>query len=121
MRTTFDELWDHWTWRPIRNCPGRFVIPRTDHLVSFEILLGYSCSPQTYKSPMAKDPVSVIPLENGGLISYQQPDGRLIHTLNTPEGFARKLRQLQISLPTTTATQLIESQKEPHPTTTTGV
>ncbi len=78
------------------------MIPRTDHLISFEILLGYSCFPQTYKSPMAKDPVSVIPLENGGLISYQQPDGRLIHTLNTPEGFARKLRQLQIPLPTTT-------------------
>ena len=96
-------------------------MPRTDHLISFEILLGYSCFPQTYQSPMAKDPVSVIPLENGGLISYQQPDGRLIHTLNTPEGFARKLRQLQIPLPTTTATQLIASQKEPHPTTTTGV
>ena len=121
MRTTFDELWDHWTWRPIRNCPGRFVLSRPDYLISFEILLGYSCFPQRYNSPMAKDPVSVISLENGGLISYQQPNGRLIHTLNTPEGFARKLRQLQIPLPTTTAAQPIGSQEKPHLTTTKGL
>jgi hypothetical protein len=54
--------------------------------------------PNAYSSPFAKDPVLVVPLENGGLISYQQRDGRLIHTLNTSEGFSRKLQQLEISL-----------------------
>ena len=54
--------------------------------------------PKHLSSPEAKDPVLVVPLKNGGLISYRQPDGRLIHTLNTAEGFSRKLQQLGIAL-----------------------
>ena len=46
----------------------------------------------------AKDRVLVVPLEDGGLISYARADGRLVHTLNTAEGFGRKLSQLRISL-----------------------
>lgn len=46
----------------------------------------------------AKDKVLVVPLEDGGLISYARADGRLVHTLNTAEGFGRKLSQLRISL-----------------------
>ena len=65
---------------------------------SFEILFGFSCIPQTFVSPEAKDDVLVVPLEDGGLISYRQTDGRLFHTLNTPEGFSRKLHQLGITL-----------------------
>jgi hypothetical protein len=44
----------------------------------------------------AKDPVIVASLEDGGLISYRKPDGTYVHTLNSREGFARKLRQLGI-------------------------
>ena len=99
MNTTFQELWARWPWRPIRNCPGRYVLPWTEQPVSFEVLLDYSCIPQAFSSPAAKDPVLVVTLEDGGLISYRQSDGRLIHTLNTPEGFSRKLRQLGIALP----------------------
>jgi hypothetical protein len=98
MTKTFEEIWAHWHWRPIRNCPGRFILPWTEHPISFERLLGLSYRPNAYSSPVAKDPVLVVPLEGGGLISYQQADGRVIHTLNTPEGFSRKLQQLEITL-----------------------
>lgn len=95
---TFQSLWTCWPWRPIRNCPGRFILPRTEHPVSFETLLGISCIPRMFSSLEAKDTVLVIPLTDGGLIAYQQTDGRLIHTLNTPDGFSRKLHQLGITL-----------------------
>ncbi len=76
-------------------------MPWTEQAVSVEILLDHSCVPQVFSSPYAHDPVVVIALEDGRIISYQQADGRWIHTLNTPEGFSRKLRQLEITLPTT--------------------
>ncbi|MEO6203023.1 MAG: hypothetical protein ABIU05_20420 [Nitrospirales bacterium] len=97
---TFEELRTRWPWRPIRNCPGRLVLPRLEPPVSFEMLLGMPlpCSPEAFSSPEAKDRVLVWPLHDGGLIAYEQPDGRLIHTLNTPAGFSRKLAQLGIAL-----------------------
>ena len=98
MKNTFQELYTRWPWRPIRNCPGRFILPRTEHPISYETLLGISFTPQSFLSPEAKDCVLVVPLEDGGLISYRQTDGRLIHTLNTSEGFSRKLHQLGLTL-----------------------
>ena len=75
----------------------------TDRSVQLDALLGSDCRAQTFTSHAAKDRVLVVPLEDGGLISYAKPDGRFIHTLNTTEGFARKLSQLGISLePTNT-------------------
>lgn len=44
----------------------------------------------------ARDPVIVTPLDAGGLISYRKADGMFLHTLNSREGFERKLRQLGI-------------------------
>jgi hypothetical protein len=46
----------------------------------------------------ARDPVLVVEFEGGGLISYMRGDGTLMHTLNTPDGFRRKLRQLGVEL-----------------------
>jgi hypothetical protein len=103
MKTTFQDLWARWPWRPIRNRSGRFVLPWTEQSISFEVLLDGSCISQVFSSPLAKDPVLVVPLEDGGLISYRQTDGRLIHTLNTPEGFSRKLQQLEVTLQETNA------------------
>lgn len=42
----------------------------------------------------AKDPVIVAALSDGGLISYRKSDGTYVHTLNSRDGFARKLQQL---------------------------
>ena len=96
---TFEQLWTRWPWRPIRNCPGRFVLPRQEEPLSFETLLGMSCSPQMFSSTDARDRVFVWPLQGGGgLIAYEQTDGHFIHTLNTSDGFSRKLHQLGIVL-----------------------
>lgn len=46
----------------------------------------------------AKDAVLVVRLIDGGLISYKRSDGSYLHTLNTAEGFARKLTELGIRL-----------------------
>ena len=47
-------------------------------------------------SATARDPVIVTPFDDGGLISYRKADGMFLHTLNTREGFERKLHQLGI-------------------------
>jgi len=51
-----------------------------------------------YRVEAAKDAVLVVELDDGGLISYRRADGSFLHTLNTTEGFRRKLTQLGIDL-----------------------
>ena len=51
-----------------------------------------------YRVEAAKDAVLVVELDDGGLISYHRADGSFLHTLNTTEGFRRKLTQLGIDL-----------------------
>ncbi|MBN2525953.1 MAG: hypothetical protein JXR76_06120 [Deltaproteobacteria bacterium] len=46
-----------------------------------------------YNSPLP-DPVYIIPVTDGGVISYRKQEGEFIHTLRTAEGFARKLRSI---------------------------
>ena len=108
---TFEELATRWTWRPIRNCPGRFVLSseRTDATAPAGVDPVLALSPQdlagpdttlwAFDVPTARDRVIVGRLDGGGLISYQRPDGSYLHTLNTADGFARKLEQLGIVVP----------------------
>jgi hypothetical protein len=91
-------LLDRWQWKPIRHCPGRFVLVTTDPSMPLDCLLGSDCHAQAFMTDAAKDRVLVVPLEDGGLISYARADGRIVHTLNTAEGFVRKLTQLGIAL-----------------------
>jgi hypothetical protein len=93
---TFDQLFKAFDWKPIRNCPGRFVLRESK--LSLQELLGSDAEAVAYQVPTARDTVLVLKLESGGLISYERADGLLLHTLNTPEGFCRKLFQLGISL-----------------------
>ena len=67
------------------------------------VLLGSDCHAKTFTSEAAKDTVLIVPLEDGGLISYARADGCFVHTLNTAQGFVRKLSQLRISLEGTNA------------------
>ena len=109
---TFDELVHQWTWKPIRNCPGRFVLAdspndmqngRGVHSVramSPRDLAGTDIVLSTFQVPTARDVVVVGPLDTGGLISYRRRDGTYVHTLNTADGFERKLQQLGIVLAT---------------------
>ena len=97
---TLDELLERWERKPIRNCPGRYVLPLSGQFISFERLLGGNFQIHSFACSTAKDTVLVFPLDEGGLISYAREDGSILHTLNTSEGFARKLAQLGLSLST---------------------
>ncbi len=91
---TFDELFKAYDWRPIRNCPGRYVLcgPLSEADIS-----GEAHAFTEHSVAAARDTVLVMKLRDGaGLISYRRADGSLLHTLNTPEGFERKLLQLGI-------------------------
>lgn len=85
-------------WTPIRNCPGRFVLRGVSPAFSLVDLLGDIAGIELFQSPRAKDAVCVVRLEDGGMISYRRLAGTWIHTLNTEEGFRRKLEQLEINL-----------------------
>lgn len=95
---TFDELAARWQWSPIRNCPGRFVMTAGPSTVPPADLLGPQTEVAEFQTSEARDPVIVGKLDRGGLISYRRGDGRYVHTLNSAEGFARKLQQLGVTL-----------------------
>jgi hypothetical protein len=96
---TFNQLLERWDWKPIRHCPGRFILSAAKSNLCPEELLGEPVYVRVYRVDAAKDTVLVVTLDGGGLISYKKHDGSFVHTLNTPEGFQRKLLQLRISLP----------------------
>ena len=95
---TVRELQARWSWIPMRNCPGRYVLATPDAQVPLAEMVEPGSRVHVCRSPRARDRVLVVPLEDGGVISYQRSDGSLVHTLNTPEGFARKLADLRITL-----------------------
>ncbi len=95
---TFDTVKSLGKWTPIRHCPGRFVLRGVSPAFSVVDLLGGIAGVQQFQSPRAIDSVWVACLEDGGVISYRRLAGTWRHTLNTEEGFRRKLEQLEISL-----------------------
>ena len=94
----FDDLMSRWNWKPIRNCPGRFLLDDATHGLSPFDLLGENIEVSEFSVVGARDTVLVARIHQGGIISYKKRDGTFIHTLNTVEGFERKLRQLGIKL-----------------------
>ena len=92
---TFGALFDRWAWRPIPNCPGRYALSAGPVAAPPEDFVP-GASGSEHVSVLARDSVIVTPFEDGGLISYRKADGKFLHTLNTREGFDRKLRQLGI-------------------------
>ena len=92
---TFQTLFDRWAWRQIPNCPGRYVLAAGPVAAPPEDIVPDATASE-HACGTAKDPVIVTPFEDGGLISYRKSDGMFLHTLNTREGFDRKLRQLGI-------------------------
>ena len=95
---TFESIKSRGDWTPIRDCPGRYVLRGVVPSFGISDLVGLEKEIQRYHSKKARDSVWVAYLEDGGVISYQRVNGDWIHTLNTPEGFRRKLRQLEIGL-----------------------
>jgi hypothetical protein len=95
---TFDELITTWNWQPIRNCPGRYILSERSADSALAVLLGTESKTSEFQVEAARDTVVIAQLDQGGLISYKRADGSYLHTLNTPEGFKRKLLQLGIEL-----------------------
>jgi hypothetical protein len=94
---TIDLLMKKWAFKPIRNCPGRYVLPLSEFGGPPELLLGPGLETREFQVGAARDTVIVAAFsDGGGLISYRHADGTHVHTLNTPEGFDRKLRDLGI-------------------------
>ena len=93
---TFSALFERWAWRPIPNCPGRYVLTAGPVTATPQEIVPDANSSPEQVCVAARDPVIVPLFEDGGLISYRQADGMFLHTLNTREGFERKLHQLGI-------------------------
>jgi hypothetical protein len=93
---TFAALFDRWAWRPIPNCPGRYVLAAGPVATPPEDIVQDARNRSEHGSAAGRDPVIVTAFEDGGLISYRKAQGMFLHTLNTLEGFERKLRQLGI-------------------------
>lgn len=98
MATTVDELMQLHPWRAIPGCPGRHVLRGGPTVQGPASLVGSGVELSTHRTPGAAAEVVVARLPDGGLISYRNPDGRYVHTLNTPQGLARKLAQLGIAV-----------------------
>jgi hypothetical protein len=94
---TFADIWASWHWRPIRRCPGRFCLVNRDSSLPVSALIPDTTATR-FHVQAARDPVLVVEFEGGGLISYMRGDGTLMHTLNTPDGFRGKHRQLGVEL-----------------------
>ena len=93
---TFSALFHRFAWRPIPNCPGRYVLAAGPVATPPQDMVpGANAHPEQV-SAGARDPVIVTLCEDGGLISYRRADGTFLHTLNTRDGLERKLRQLAI-------------------------
>lgn len=79
----------------IYGCPGRWLLADQEMP-----LIELQAGALWWKSclvPSAPDRVQVIRYAEGGIISYVKGKGRYIHTVNTEEGFRRKLAKLGIT------------------------
>jgi len=97
--TTFQEVFNRWRWKSIRNCPGRYVF--AEGVSSLKVGEIAACHFPVFEfvSKIARDRVLVMKFKDGGgIISYRKDDGRFLHTLNDADGLTRKLDQLQIKI-----------------------
>lgn len=92
----FAELKSRWRWRPIPNCPGRFVFSLGPTTLPPAEIASPAILFTEHAVSTARDPIVIGKFDDGGLISYRKPDGTYLHTLNSREGFERKLQQLGI-------------------------
>jgi hypothetical protein len=94
--TTFDAVLAKWNWKAIPDCPGRYVLRGAAEALSIEQVTGEALPVREFHVTTATDTVLVALFEGGGLLSFKKPDGRIVHTLNTNEGLARRLARLEL-------------------------
>ncbi len=94
----FETIKRNFAWKAIHDCPGRYTFKKVNGNYSLQELLGTGIKFRRFDISKAKDPIYVVKLEDGGVISFLKADGRFVHTLNNEEGFKRKLTDLGIKL-----------------------
>ncbi|MBN1606774.1 MAG: hypothetical protein JW940_09075 [Polyangiaceae bacterium] len=97
--TTFDAVHARWNWKAIPDCPGRYVLRGAASNLSIEQVAGEALAVHEVHATTTADTILVAPFEGGGLLSFRKPDGSIVHTLNTPEGLARRLALLELADP----------------------
>lgn len=93
---SFEDVLSSRDWKPIRGCPGRYVLPG-EHDLEPTAIVGAEADVSEHRVARARDLVVVSRVDDWGLISYRRDNGTYRHTLNTPEGLARKLSDLGIA------------------------
>lgn len=82
----FDWLRDSFEWRDIPGCPGRSV------LVGQHIQLDQAVrlAGRRFELDTTRDPLWLLLTDDGrgALLSYDKPDGSVLHTLNTRRAFS---------------------------------
>lgn len=94
---SFEDLLATARWRPIRDCPGRFVLCGPPTTATPRDLAGPEVCVEEYRVACTPDRVLVARLPGGGLLSFLKPDGRFVHTLNTEDGLRRRLARLGLA------------------------
>jgi hypothetical protein len=107
-------LRDLWPWKPIKNCPGRYVVSKVGDGISpervVETLLAKQRESQLGEDHMVRwrrfkrdsdhDDVFIavfLDRTGGGLITFCKTKGvgeSFVHTLNEPDGLVRKCKAL---------------------------
>ena len=96
---TFDTVRARWSWQPIPDCPGRYVLRDAPKHLSVEQVVGAAVPVREFRVPVTPDVVHVAVFAGGGLICFAKPNGSIVHTLNTPDGLQRRLARLGIEVP----------------------
>jgi hypothetical protein len=96
----FTKLFELYSWKEIKNCPGRYLLTKEDNqclrLISPNEILNNKVSIQIFSSEICRDRIHIGKLLDGGLLSYEKSDGTFVHTLNNISGLNRKMNHLNI-------------------------
>ncbi|MEM7245716.1 MAG: hypothetical protein AAF533_10250 [Acidobacteriota bacterium] len=93
---TVSEMLGSGGWEELPGCPGRHRLRPPRPSTSPQELAGVAVEPERLVSAKCRDPIELLRLPDGALLSYRRSDGSWGHTLNTTSGLERKLRQLEL-------------------------
>ena len=95
QQTIFQKIFEKWDWKPIRNCPGRYMLAGGVSDLTVSEIAGNDSPVFEYRSDVVPDSFLVMKFDDGGgIISYRKGESSFLHTLNDEDGLTRKLDQL---------------------------
>ena len=91
---TAQDLMARYRWEQMTNDRGRFILAPGQDPVTTDELVGTDADVRRLASVAGKDVIVLARFEEGGLISYERPDGSVLHTLNTERAFKLKVWEM---------------------------